>query len=648
MIFLNPEFIYYLLPLLFILFGFLLTQKDAQEQFFSQEVMDKLRARSNNLTLKARNFLFFIVAILMILALANPVIQDKEIEVKAKSSDIMIALDISDSMLAQDLYPNRLKLAKQKGLELLKITPNERVGVIAFAKNSYLVSPLSFDSKAVSFLLSKLKTDSITEKGTDFLSLLDVVDNSTKTKSKKYLLIISDGGDKKDFTKEIESAKDKNIVVFILGIATKKGAPIKKENGEFIKYKGDIIITKLNENIIDLATKTGGVFIQSVNSDDDVKAMLKEITRVSDKKELKSEKIQQYTPLFYYPLGLAIFILLIAMSSFSKISKKSIIPIFGLFILLNNNIGLKARILDFAELNSAKEAYNSGDYETSSTIYSEYANRKNNPNSYFNAGNSLYKNGDYSGAIKNYEKAVFNDDSLSAKKYSNIGNAYAKQGDSKSLEKAIKFYEESLKLEDDSATKENLKKVKDEIKKRKEKEKKKNNKKEDSDDKDGEEKKDSNDSQKDSENKKNGKSKDSKDSQEKKENDKSKDSKDSKEKKENDKSKDSKDSKEKKENSKSKDSKDSKEKKENSKSDKSSEENNSSKQENDKQDLKNLDEDTNETSPSDTQKSQISKDGMSESEMKKWLNKLNKGQSSYMYQLNKNRNNEENLDEKPW
>ena len=618
MIFLNPEFIYYLLPLLFILFGFLLTQKDAQEQFFSQEVMDKLRARSNNLTLKARNFLFFIVAILMILALANPVIQDKEIEVKAKSSDIMIALDISDSMLAQDLYPNRLKLAKQKGLELLKITPNERVGVIAFAKNSYLVSPLSFDSKAVSFLLSKLKTDSITEKGTDFLSLLDVVDNSTKTKSKKYLLIISDGGDKKDFTKEIESAKDKNIVVFILGIATKKGAPIKKENGEFIKYKGDIIITKLNENIIDLATKTGGVFIQSVNSDDDVKAMLKEITRVSDKKELKSEKIQQYTPLFYYPLGLAIFILLIAMSSFSKISKKSIIPIFGLFILLNNNIGLKARILDFAELNSAKEAYNSGDYETSSKIYSEYANRKNNPNSYFNAGNSLYKNGDYSGAIKNYEKAVFNDDSLSAKKYSNIGNAYAKQGDSKSLEKAIKFYEESLKLEDDSATKENLKKVKDEIKKRKEKEKKKNNKKEDSDDKDGEEKKDSNDSQKDSENKKNGKSKDSKDSQEKKENDKSKDSKDS------------------------------KEKKENSKSDKSSEENNSSKQENDKQDLKNLDEDTNETSPSDTQKSQISKDGMSESEMKKWLNKLNKGQSSYMYQLNKNRNNEENLDEKPW
>ena len=618
MIFLNPEFIYYLLPLLFILFGFLLTQKDAQEQFFSQEVMDKLRARSNNLTLKARNFLFFIVAILMILALANPVIQDKEIEVKAKSSDIMIALDISDSMLAQDLYPNRLKLAKQKGLELLKITPNERVGVIAFAKNSYLVSPLSFDSKAVSFLLSKLKTDSITEKGTDFLSLLDVVDNSTKTKSKKYLLIISDGGDKKDFTKEIESAKDKNIVVFILGIATKKGAPIKKENGEFIKYKGDIIITKLNENIIDLATKTGGVFIQSVNSDDDVKAMLKEITRVSDKKELKSEKIQQYTPLFYYPLGLAIFILLIAMSSFSKISKKSIIPIFGLFILLNNNIGLKARILDFAELNSAKEAYNSGDYETSSKIYSEYANRKNNPNSYFNAGNSLYKNGDYSGAIKNYEKAVFNDDSLSAKKYSNIGNAYAKQGDSKSLEKAIKFYEESLKLEDDSATKENLKKVKDEIKKRKEKEKKKNNKKEDSDDKDGEEKKDSNDSQKDSENKKNGKSKDSKDSQEKKENDKSKDSKDS------------------------------KEKKENSKSDKSSEENNSSKQENDKQDLKNLDEDTNETSPSDTQKRQISKDGMSESEMKKWLNKLNKGQSSYMYQLNKNRNNEENLDEKPW
>ncbi len=316
--FLHPESLYYLMPPLFILFGLLLTQKEAEAHFFSKEVMSKLRVSANTLTLKARNALFFLAGFLIIIALSGPVINEGTVVVKAKSADIMIALDISDSMLAEDVYPNRLKLAKQKAINLLKLAPNERIGIIAFAKNSYLVSPLSFDHGAVSFLLRQLNTDSITEKGTNFLSLLDIVDNSIKDDTKKYLLLLSDGGDSKDFSKEIEYAKDNNIVIFILGIGTKKGAPIKLKDGSFIKQNGDIIISKLNENIADLATKSGGVYIESANSDADVKAMLREIESNSEAKELKSEEIQKFIPLFYYPLGLALLILLIATSSMGK------------------------------------------------------------------------------------------------------------------------------------------------------------------------------------------------------------------------------------------------------------------------------------------------------------------------------------------
>jgi len=222
MSFLHPEFLYYMLPPLFILFALLLTQKESQAHFFSEEVMSKLRVSANTLTLKARNGLFLLMGFFMIIALAQPVINDGVVQVKAKSADIMIALDISDSMLGEDVYPNRLQLAKKKALELIKLAPNERVGVIAFAKNSYLVSPLSFDHSVVSFLLSQLNTTSITEKGTDFLSMLDVVDNSLENKSKKYLLVISDGGDSSDFANEIQSAKDKNIEVFVLGVGTTK------------------------------------------------------------------------------------------------------------------------------------------------------------------------------------------------------------------------------------------------------------------------------------------------------------------------------------------------------------------------------------------------------------------------------------------
>ena len=162
MSFLHPEFLYYMLPPLFILFGLLLTQKEAQATFFSEEVINRLRVSANTLTLRARNALFMLIGILLVIALAGPVIKEGKIEIKAKSADIMIALDISDSMLAEDVYPNRLRLAKQKALDFLRLAPNERIGVVAFAKNSYLVSPLSFDHDAVAFLLKNLDTSSIT------------------------------------------------------------------------------------------------------------------------------------------------------------------------------------------------------------------------------------------------------------------------------------------------------------------------------------------------------------------------------------------------------------------------------------------------------------------------------------------------------
>ncbi len=180
MTFLHPEFLYYMLPPLFILFGLLLTQKEQFATFFAPDVMDRLRATTNSLTLKARNALFFLMGFFMIIALAQPAIKEGLVEVKAKSADIMIAIDISDSMLAPDIYPNRLEAAKSKVLTLLDEAPNERIGIVAFAKNSYLVSPLSFDTAAVAFLLRRLDTSSITEKGTDLLSVLDVVSKAEK------------------------------------------------------------------------------------------------------------------------------------------------------------------------------------------------------------------------------------------------------------------------------------------------------------------------------------------------------------------------------------------------------------------------------------------------------------------------------------
>lgn len=611
MTFLHPEFLYYMLPPLFILFGLLLTQKESQEHFFSKEVMDRLRVSANTLTLKARNALFFLMGFFMIIALAQPVIKDGKIDIKAKSADIMVAMDISDSMLASDVYPNRLEAAKQKALTLLKEAPNERIGVIAFAKNSYLVSPLSFDTSAVAFLLRQLDTTSITEKGTDFLSLLDVVSKAQKNQDKKYLLILSDGGDKNDFSKEIEFAKNSNIVVFVLGVATQKGSPIKLEDGTFIKYNGDIIISKLNENIADLATKTGGVYIQSTISSDDVKAMLQEIRNTSDKKELKSEEIEMHTPLFYYPLAVALLLLLIATSSINRRKNANIAPLFLLFALLSNQ-HVEAGVFDFMELKKAKEAYEEGRFSESAKIYEKYAKESAKGEGYFNAGNSYYKDKKYKEAIESYKKATFLNKDEEAKNLSNLGNAYVKEAGEGSLEMAVEAYEKSLKIKEDKNTRENLQEVKKFIENQKKESK--NSNQEDKNEQNKDEDKKEQDKNSD-------KNQDSKDG-EKKESDKKQEEK-------SEKSKDSKD------NSKSKES-DKDEEKEKDKAD-----NNQTKPKS-ADELKELSkEDENGTS-------RDSNANMSDAEEKKWIEQLNNTNSSYMYKLNNEKNKNNASDEKPW
>ncbi|MFK5938533.1 MAG: VWA domain-containing protein [Sulfurimonas sp.] len=628
MSFLHPEILYYLLPLVFILFGFLLSQKEKHETYFSKEVMDKLRATSDSFSLRVRNVFFFIITLLIVVALANPVIKNGMVEVKAKSSDIIIALDISDSMLGEDIYPNRLNAAKEKAIELLRLAPNERIGVIAFAKNSYLVSPLSFDHNAVGFLLSQLDTTSITEKGTNLLNMLQVVDESIKKESKKYVLMLSDGGDKDDFSEEIAFAKEKNIAVFVLGMGTIKGSPIKRKDGNFIKQNGKIIISKLNEDIADLATKTGGVYIQNVRSDEDIKTMLSEIENNSVKRELKSEEVERFEPLFYYPLGLAILLLLIATSSMYK-GRGVVVTLFMILSLYSQESKLNAGILDFLELKDAKKAYEAKEYENSAKIYENYAKKSDNQESYYNAGNAMYKEKKYAEAIKSYEKSSFTDENKKAKKYANIGNAYAKQAKPKMLEKAVESYEKSLKIKEDKDTRENLEAVKKALKQQEKKsDKNKDNKK----NKDDKEKK--NRDNKDSKNKK--KSDDKKDSKEKKD---SKDGKNS-----------DKQSDKKKESQKNPNKPD---ENMNSKEEQEKKKEREKKEEEKKKKLKELGKDDKKQDkakqPNERQGAvQNKKEEMSNAEEAKWLGKLNSQKNTYMYMLNKENKLEEDSNEKPW
>jgi Ca-activated chloride channel family protein len=475
MMFLHPEFIYFMLPPVLVLFYFLLTQQEVHLKFFSDEVLGKLRVQSNKMTIKARNGLFLLMFLMIILSLAQPVIEGAKIKVKARSADIMVALDISDSMLAEDVYPNRVEFAKSKIIALLDEAKSERIGVMAFAKDAYLVSPLSFDHRAVKFLLKQMKPSYITEKGTDFVRLLDSAVRILGKNRKKYLLILSDGGDENSFDEAINLAKEHGIKIFMLGIGTRRGSPIKLQEGGFLVHNGQTVITRLNHAAAKLAVQTGGVYIESVVSSEDIRAMLLEIAKKTDKKKLKEEEVVRYIPLFMYPLGMAMLLLLIATSSMGG-RRHVNVPgsVVAGFVMLVQSTCSEAGLMDFIQLDRARIAYESGDFNKSALLYSEYAKHSGSSEALYNQANALYKEGRYASAAEIYKRIHTSDPQLQFNVLHNLGNAYAKQGTKEKLEAAAVAYEMAIKINKDDKTYENLKMVKELLEKMKQQKKEQN------------------------------------------------------------------------------------------------------------------------------------------------------------------------------
>ena len=620
MSFLYPIFIYLMLPLTLILFYFIMSGVKDNYAVFDKEVLKKLRHKNKSLSSTFRNSLFLVSFVCMIIALAQPVIKEGEIVVKAKSADILVGIDISDSMRAEDRYPNRLEFTKAKAIDLIKQAPHNRMGVIAFAKHDYIVSPLSFDHASVAFLLSKVNTGNITEKGTRLGSMLHSAIAMLEHADTKNLLLFTDGGDRQDFSQEIELAKDNGLRIFIVGVGSEKGSPVRSPEGGFIKQNGNILISKLNTNIKELATQTGGVYIESVLGDLDIKTMLKEIESITEKSTLKEETIPQYIQLFYYPLALALFFLLLAFSSLPKSVTKSLV------LIVVSVIGIqdaKAGLLDFKKLEEAKEAYANKAYSKSASVYEDFALQS--VEARYNLANSLYKDGKYEQALKVYNDVIADRGELQAKALHNSANTQVKL---KQYEEAVKSYEEALALKEDKQTRENYEAVKKFLEEKK---------KQDQDNQD-----DQNNDKNDKKNE-DKKEKQVKDSQDKNQSDKNNKSKDKDEQKDKQKSQQK--------DKKSSDQKEEKKSQEKDKQDKTSSKNEEKSEEEKKQEPKQKSqaEKDKETKAQEDKPEQMNvmKKNMSDLEAKKWTNLIKKSQMGHLYKMQEVEH-EEDTDAKPW
>lgn len=585
--FLYPNVFFVMLIPLILLIVLILTSKDTMQRHFSKSILDKLSVGGKSLNKTTRNGLLFITLLLFIVTLSRPVINQKEQDIKQSLIPIVIALDVSKSMMANDIYPNRIELAKKKLKEIINLSKNSTIGVLLFAKNSFILSPVTEDFISLNYIVDNLDTNLEFSNGSNIFAVLEATSHMLLDYKVKNLIILSDGGNDNGYDKEIEFAVENDIAIYSVGIATSQGAPIPVKNGYLTDSQGNIVNVKLNKSIKNLSLKTQGGYIDYTLDTSDIDAIITQINSQSKKEELTTKKIKTYTELFYYPLAFGIFVLFLALSSLPNIifKKKTINSLMVIALTSLSFIPSKsiASFFEFENIENATKHYENSEFKEAST---EYRKISQTPQSLYNLANSLYKEKKYKEAIDTYSKIVTTNKELESKKLHNIANSYV---NTNNLKKAKEFYEKSLKLKDDKQTKENLDIVNKELEKQ--------NKKDDKKDKKND-KKNKNDKKKENQ-------KQEKNKEDKKQKDKNSDDKKKKDEKSKNKNKD-----------------------ENKKDDKKEKNSNNTQQKKSEQ--------------------QIKKEAISDMEEKKWMKMLNKQKTPVYLQKVKTQNKSDIDENQPW
>jgi len=313
----NIQFLYYLIPLAITAIAIFFIHK-ANENFYI----------SNNITTLRKNFAldrkffrtFFLIGAtaLIIVALASPRFGVALEKGKRKGRDIYLLLDVSASMNAKDLSPSRLEITKQTVYDFLSIMHQDRIGVIVFAGDAFVLCPLTTDYNAITMFVESIDTDMTSAYGTNLGQALAIGRESFPEGSEgfKTMVVFTDG---EDFQGEISGAVEKcvndGIIIYTVGVGSNAGAPIPvlDDKGNTLSYKknenGETVITKLNSEILkSLASKGKGQFFH-INNNLAIKDLAKKINSLS-KKNLETKGFIKLKDRYYIPLSVGVVFLL--------------------------------------------------------------------------------------------------------------------------------------------------------------------------------------------------------------------------------------------------------------------------------------------------------------------------------------------------
>ena len=319
----NIEFLYLLALIPLLIIGIIIYskwQKSSILKFGDINLLNQLMQSHSIFRKKIKNTLFVLAITFLIVGLSNPQVGTKMEEVKREGVDLMIAIDLSYSMMAQDIKPNRLERAKQAISRLIDKLEGDRIGLVVFAGEAYVQLPITTDYSAAKLFLSTVNTSIIPTQGTKIGNAIDLCSKSfdKENAQSKAIIIITDGETHdEEAIESAKKAKEEGIYIHTLGMGLTKGGPIPIYNkygstSEFRKDReGNVIITKLNESMLEEIALAGeGTYIRANNSKSGLSSLFEEINKM-EKKEIGTMIFTNYKDRFQIFIGISLVLVIL-------------------------------------------------------------------------------------------------------------------------------------------------------------------------------------------------------------------------------------------------------------------------------------------------------------------------------------------------
>ena len=415
---------------------------------------------------RAKRFLKQAIVLLalasLVVALANPQMGTRVEEIKREGIDLFVALDVSLSMKAEDIKPNRLEKAKRDVSNLLNRLAGDRVGLIVFAGDAYVQFPLTADYSAADLFIAAVDVESVPRPGTMIGSAIEKALASFKAEdpTQKAIIIASDGENTEgDIKGAVEKALEAGVKVYTVGTGTPEGGPIPLYNAAGVRtdfkrdMSGKVVLTRLEETTLEqIAAATGGSYRRATSGGDEVDEVFQELAAL-EKTEFGVKQITGYESLYQYPLGLALLLLFLEFMLSERrgrvIAKlKQLVPVGGAaaVLMMLSLPGQSSAQTVRAHVKEGNEAYSKQQYPDAEAQYKKALEKKaSSKEALFNLGDAYYRQDRQEEALKSFASAeaasVRKNDKSGA--FYNSGNALLKAG--KAAE-SIEAYKQALRL----------------------------------------------------------------------------------------------------------------------------------------------------------------------------------------------------------